>query len=360
MKIVFALLVLLHGVIHLLGFLKAYDIVAIKALTQPIDHFRGLLWLLAFLLFVAAAVLYWRQQQLWWLLAIAGAFISQVLIHWNWQDAKFGTWPNVIILIVAALGYFQYDFKRMVKEEIAMAREHQNENAIDSLKKTSSLPPTVEKWLEASGARDFPEIAHVKLDQNFKLKLKPDQTDWYSGTAHQQVWTAQPEFIWAIDLKMMPLVYAVGRDRFSKGEGAMLIKMMSVVPVVNVENNPKINQGALQRYLAEMLWYPTFAMSEYVAWEAIDEQTAKASMDYMGTIGACTFYFNADGMPDRVSAMRYRGGDEAAVLAEWVIDVQEIKTWDGIRIPNKCSVTWRLDSGDWTWAELEVTDYSWE
>ena len=36
--------------------------------------------------------------------------------------------------------------------------------------------------------------------------------------------------------------------------------------------------------------------------------------------------------------------------------IQEYSTCEGIRVPSKMTSTWRLDSEDWTWLKLEVTD----
>lgn len=361
MKILFTILLILHGLIHLLGFIKAFNLSTVEALTLPITKFWGGIWLLAFLLFVVAAGLYVSQKNAWWLLAIIGVFVSQVLILIYWKDAKFGSLANIIILAVSVVGYAQYDFYRMVQREVASIASPQIEPA-DFLDEAQikALPAPVQRWLYASGMAGQRSLQHIALEQNFKLKLKTDQKEWYQGTAHQEVWTEIPAFIWTLDLQMMPLVHVSGRDLFAEGKGKMLIKMMSLVSVVDEANNPKINQGALQRYLAEMLWYPSLALSEHVSWKAVNDHTATATMNYGGTTGDCTFFFNPEGMPERISAMRYRGGDENAQLTEWVIDVQEFQMMEGIRIPVKCAVTWKLDEGDWTWAELEVTDYSWE
>lgn len=39
----------------------------------------------------------------WWILAVAALSFSQFLIILSWQDAKFGTIPNLVIVLVALL-----------------------------------------------------------------------------------------------------------------------------------------------------------------------------------------------------------------------------------------------------------------
>lgn len=56
MKWFFILLVVIHALIHLLGFLKAFQLAEINQLTQHISKPMGLLWLLALILFLAAII----------------------------------------------------------------------------------------------------------------------------------------------------------------------------------------------------------------------------------------------------------------------------------------------------------------
>jgi hypothetical protein len=47
MAVVFASFLALHGLIHLLGFAKAFGLARLPQLTQPIGPLLGLLWLMA-------------------------------------------------------------------------------------------------------------------------------------------------------------------------------------------------------------------------------------------------------------------------------------------------------------------------
>ena len=63
MRIVFAIFLVAHGLIHLLGAVKAFRVVDVPQLTLPIDRPLGVLWLLAAaMLFVTAIVFFtWPQ-----------------------------------------------------------------------------------------------------------------------------------------------------------------------------------------------------------------------------------------------------------------------------------------------------------
>ena len=52
-RMAFSAIIGLHGLIHLLGFVKAFDLGEIRELTQPVSRTMGILWLLSASPFVA-------------------------------------------------------------------------------------------------------------------------------------------------------------------------------------------------------------------------------------------------------------------------------------------------------------------
>lgn len=98
LEFIFLSLVGIHGLIHLLGFAKAFELAEIKQLTQPISRSQGTLWLLAAVLFFAVIPVYLLGPEWWWAVALAAVIVSQALIFFDWQDARFGTVANAIVV----------------------------------------------------------------------------------------------------------------------------------------------------------------------------------------------------------------------------------------------------------------------
>lgn len=362
MRIALPIIIALHGLIHLLGFLKAFEIVDLKELTPPISRPFGILYLAAFLLFTTTAVLYAAKQNFWWIAGIAAVILSQVLIISFWKDARFGTLPNVLILIACIIGFFYYKFNSTVRLEVNnMIAAVRPTNTVVTEESLSGLPKPVRPWLHNSRIVGRARIQTVFLKQKCLMKMKPGQEDWYEAVAEQFYAVDEPAFIWTVSMNMLPMIEVVGRDKFSDGRGEMLIRLLSMVSVVNEKDNPKIDQGALQRYLGEMVWFPSGAISPYVTWERIDETTAKATLSYKGTTGSGVFSFDDNGNVRKFSALRYMGSDDKAERREWIIEATEHKIMDGVKVPANCQATWKLDDGDWTWAIFEVTEihYNW-
>lgn len=199
-----------------------------------------------------------------------------------------------------------------------------------------------------------PFISVGKVLQKAEMKMKPGQDNWMPASAIQYTTIDKPAFIWIADVKINELLSFRGRDKFENGKGEMLIKINSLINVVN-EQGEKINEGAIQRYLGEMVWFPSLAVSPYITWEQLNDTTAKATMLYKGTKGSGTFYFNSDGNFTKFSALRYKDHKPGAKRYEWVLLVNGYKTFEGSKIPAKMTATWKLEEGDWTWLKLEIT-----
>jgi uncharacterized membrane protein YidH (DUF202 family) len=86
LKYLFAFILLIHGLIHFLGFAKAYSYGNVTQLTKDISKPNGLLWLATALLFLLAALLLLIKKESWPYVAIATVVISQILIISVWKQ----------------------------------------------------------------------------------------------------------------------------------------------------------------------------------------------------------------------------------------------------------------------------------
>src|SRR5690554_884569 len=309
MRIALIILIGIHGVIHLFGFLKAYEIIEFNAITQPVSKSYGVFWLLTFVLFVITIILILVHSSHWWLTGFLALIVSQILIFSYWSDAKFGTIANIIILLAVIVAYSSYSFTNKIRAE--RTRLFENSQLITqnvfSEDKILDLPPIVQKWLTYSGAIGIQVVSNVHLVQELKLKMKPTQTDWYEGKAEQYFTVQPPAFNWNINTKMNSILQIAGRDKFENGNGEMTIKLFSLIPVADAINNEKVNQATLQRYLAEIVWFPSASLSPYIKWEMINDHSAKATMEYNGTKGSGIFHFDKRSEERRVGKeCRYR------------------------------------------------------
>lgn len=102
MKYFLALIIFFHALFHLGGFLIAYFETDLFKGVLNISKPLGVLWLLAFFLFVKVSRNLLKRKK-WLYITIIAVCLSQFLIIKNWQDFKFVTLINLIFLTVAIL-----------------------------------------------------------------------------------------------------------------------------------------------------------------------------------------------------------------------------------------------------------------
>ncbi len=355
-KAIFASVIVIHGFIHLMGFVKAFQLAEVNQLTQTIHKPVGLLWLISALLFITAVVIFLLNKDWWWMIAVPALVLSQVLIILYWQDAKFGTIANVIILAGIVIGYGAWSFNTMSKNELKIfVTSATSGKKVVTKDMLNGLPPIVQKWLERSNVTGNEVIYSVHLKQTGEMRTTPDGK-WMPVEAEEWFKTEKPAFIWIADVKAAPGIHLAGRDKYENGKGYMLIKLLSLITVADAKGK-ETDQGAMLRYLAEIVWFPSAALNDYIQWEQIDSTTAKATMSYGGITASGLFKFDANYKVVSFEAKRYYDRKGGATLEDWFIQIEpnSYKEFEGIRIPTRPTVTWKLKEGDFTWYKLEIT-----
>jgi uncharacterized protein DUF6544 len=101
--------------------------------------------------------------------------------------------------------------------------------------------------------------------------------------------------------------------------------------------------------------FPTAFLNEYVEWEPLDANLARITMNYQGMKLPATVYFNEAGEITSFVAKRYREMNGHYDLEDWAVTMAEYREFNGIRIPTKAEIVWKLSSGDFSPIKLEVT-----
>lgn len=246
-------------------------------------------------------------------------------------------------------------FNKSVEKEIqTLFSSVENKGEIVTKAHVEALPQNVQRWIEYSGVIGKEKITAVRLKQKADMRLE-NESKWMSVQAEQYFTTEEPGFIWKANIKAAPLVHIAGRDKYLGGKGNMLIKLLSIFTVADSVGK-EINQGTLLRYLAEMVWFPSAVLNEYITWDEIDDDHAKATMTYKDVTASGVFAFNEKGEVIEFEAERYGEFDKKFRLELWSISLRDYKEFEGISIPTKGAVTWKLETGDFNWLNLEVTD----
>ena len=113
LKFAVLFILVVHGLIHLMGFIKEWKLGEIKELSgktvihlsDTVARTAGILWLITSLVLVGSAVGLLLNKDWWWVGAAGGVILSQSLITLYWKDAWAGSVAN--LFIVAMIFWFR-------------------------------------------------------------------------------------------------------------------------------------------------------------------------------------------------------------------------------------------------------------
>lgn len=214
------------------------------------------------------------------------------------------------------------------------------------------LPEAVQRYLTYAQVVGKEPIRTVRLKQQGAMRQQPKQK-WMPLSAEQYYTTNPPAFIWSGMCQMFPHIWIAATDTFSGNHGNMRIKLMSVIPMGNTRG-PKMDQGELQRYLGEMVWFPTAWLSDIIEWQAIDAYSVQATIRTQDVTGSVVLHINEQGQLTHVTANRYMG--EQGQLTPWLVQCNDYKEVQGMRIPVGVEVIWGLPSGNFNWFRASITE----
>ena len=272
------------------------------------------------------------------------------ILYWS-----VGLLVVILVLIYLASQFGHSSFQKRGEQEAKEILSKNDLSKIETIEKEDleGLPDPVKRWLNFSQVIGKEKIKTVRLKQKGLMRTSPGQKGMKT-TADQYFNTETPSFIWLARVNMAPLIYFAGKDKYDDGRGHMLIKVLSLFPVVD-DRGEEMDQGTLTRYLGEIIWFPTAALSDYISWEEIDSRSAKATMSYQGVTASAVFNFDEEGRVSSYNCERYYNSDDGYRLENYHAPVWDYQEFSGIKIPTQAKAIWKLESGDYEYYDMEIT-----
>jgi hypothetical protein len=348
--------------IHLMGFAREWNLGPEGRFSEKTIHlsenasrFVGVVWLITCMLLLVSTFGYYSRKDWFWVSGITGVIISQTLIILYWPDAKWGTIVNVIFLVVIIFAVGRITFNTMVRKEVNnLISSSSHDASIISAEEVSLLPGIIQKWLRKSNAIGRPMPASVHIKQNGFMRTTTE-SEWMSFDAEQYFTIDPPGFVWNATIHADKIIDIVGCDKYENGKGNMLIKAVSLIPLGN-SSGKEIDQGSMIRYMAEIIWFPYAAVSDYLDWEEIDSTHARVTMRYNDITASGIYTFNKDGLPIGFEAQRYGEFNGKFSKEIWSVATTSYRDFESIPIGTASEVTWKLKDRDFMWLKLIITD----
>ena len=260
----------------------------------------------------------------------------------------------VIVLAGGAIAAGNFFYDRQVRAEVAamFASRQPVPPGVITEADLAPLPEPVQRWLRYSGVVGKERVATVRL----KMKGTMRQTaegPWFPIEAEEYYTTNPPALIWSATAKPAPILTMRIKDTYSQGRGRLQVKVLSAMTVAD-GRGAGVDQGTLLRFLNEIMWFPSAALSDYIRWEAVDHSSAKATLTYGGISASATFIFDPAGAPiNMIAQRRYR--DATGTYDRWETPLYDYGEFGGVRIPTSGEAVWKLSTGDLSYGKLQIT-----
>lgn len=236
---------------------------------------------------------------------------------------------------------------RQLVEKLAQATPTREIKTV-TFKDLDQLPVPVARYFRVALKEGQPFIRSARITQTGQFRASEAEDGWVPFKATEYFSSRPPGFVWDAGIRLAPLMDARVRDGYVAGQGSMQVKVLALAPIIDERGKAELNAGALQRYLAEAVWFPTALLpGEGVSWSAIDDDTALATLTDSSATVSLEFHFNDAGEITEVfTPGRYREVNGKYELTPWAGSFRRYEERGGMRIPLEGEVEWRLPGGN--------------
>ncbi len=260
------------------------------------------------------------------------------------------------MLKVIASNIFFIAASRLSREIGKVFTQHEEQKqVIVTEEMLQKLPDPVKRYLEYTGVVGKPMVQTVRLKQVGKIRKDATQP-WMNFEAKQYYSVSSPSFVWIAHMKVFGLPLVRVRDYYMEGRGNILVKALSLFTVAD-SGGEKMDQGAMMRYLNEMMWFPSAFLGKNISFESIDASSARVTLRDLDKSVTATMYFDDEGKLTNFIAPRYRDmGNNKFELENWSTPIREYGEFEGLKLPIKGVGVWNLKEGDLEYIDVTVID----
>lgn len=359
MKLLLSVFVSIHALIHLLGFVKAFNLIKVEQLANPISKVQGMFWLFAFFLFSTSIILYLSEWRYWWVIAFSAIVVSQSTIFLSWKEAKYGSIPNLIILIpiiIAFTGCSSGYYETYKSESEIRLQKIISTNDVVTEKDIVHLPLAVQKYLRYVGAIGKPKVHNFHIVFEGEMKNKID-ADWLNVSAQQYEFFGENTRLFYINSSMYGIPFD-GLHSYLDDSATMKIKIASLFQIVDAKGEKMTKSETVTLFNDMCLMAPSTLIDSNIVWKEIDDKTVKAIFTNKQYTITAILYFNDEGALINFSSDdRYLSEDGETYLEyKWSTPVTDYKEIEGRIIPTYAEAVWHLPEGEFVYARFRTKE----
>ena len=257
---------------------------------------QGLAWLLAALLFIAAAGALYVWPRWWWLIGAAAVAVSMPIVLSSWADAWVGALTNLLVLAGVIFGYVAHgpgSLRAAYDGDVARRVSHMSAAPVLTDGDLATLPDPVQRYIRQSGAVGQPRIRNYRVRMHGRIRSGPDAR-WMPFSADQHSFVDDPARLFYMEASMRGLP-VFGIHRYVGEEAMMRIKAAGLVPVVDLAGNDMTRAETVTLFNDLCIMAPGALVEPAISWEAVDAQSVRATFTNGGHSIRAELQFNDAG-----------------------------------------------------------------
>jgi len=355
MRFIIPFVSLLHGLAHLIGFVKAFQPQVLPQFTRSIEKPTGVGWLLTGLLFIVAGVMGLRGYPDPWLVLAFAIVLSQALILTTWADAKYGTIPNLILLSWAIVGYTSWNYHAKFVDDVTanLSQPAYFADEILTEQDLKPLPDPVQRYIRYTGAVGKPKVNNFRVDFTGKIRSK-EQGVWMPFTSRQYNFLNTPTRLFFLQAVMMQLPVE-GYHRYLNGSAVMDIRLLSLFRV-QYADGPDMNVAETVTFFNDMcIMAPATLIDPRITWLDSDSVNVKASFRSNNITITATLFFNHDGQLINFESNDRMNAEENRRM-RWTTPIKEYAEINGHRLGGLAETVYTYPTEDFSYGEFRMTN----
>jgi hypothetical protein len=356
----FAVLLVLHGLIHLLGAAKAFGWAELRQLTQPIAPTMGVVWLASALLFVATAVSLFVSPRVWWLIGAGAVVVSMLAIVPSWTDAKAGALANGIVVVGLVFGFLSqgpFSLRAQYDDDVERHLTGAPSEKPVTDEDLAALPTPVQAYLRVAGVVGQPRVRHFRARLHGRIR-NGRQGRWMPFSAEQYNVLDPPARLFYLSASMLAIPVQ-GYHRYVGSSASMRVKAGALVPVA-VAAGPEMTQAETVTLFNDMcVLAPATLIDPAIAWDAVDARTVRARFTNAGhTIRAELSFNDAGELTNFFSDDRRQASADGTSMRplRWSTPVGGYRSFGAVRLPSLGEGRWHEPDGEYAYIELTIDD----
>ena len=360
MRIAIAVLLGAHGLIHFMGFARAFGYASLPQLTLPVSRTMGVLWLTAGLLALISAAMLVAWPRYWWIAGALTVAVSQAVVVSAWRDVWAGTIPNIVLLLAVTHGWLTqgpWSFRAQFEQDATIGLARAFEAPVVRESDLAPLPIPVQRYLRAIGVVGEPRVHDYRLHFKGRIRSAPD-TAWMPFEADQQSFAEPPTRLFLLRARMFGLPVEAFH-RFIDGRATMQVKVLGVFTIADARG-PVMDQSETVTFFNDMcLLAPGTLLDPRIQWEAVDAHTARARFSIGTQTIHATLLFDDHGLlTNFLSDDRSRASSDGKSFSRhrFSTPVREYRAFGAIRLPAHGEARYFLPQGEFTYGEFDLQD----